>query len=126
MSQFTTVEQIIQGSSASYLEDEELLAQDGQCVEASIADVGFGVRVGGFGFLWRPMGTALTVVFARVRRRVEARWGCRREQPGWLRVLIWRTWNYPENGFTFIKLVCLCYPIADRDADRAPRLISRI
>lgn len=78
----------------SYLKDEQLLAQDGQSVEASVADVGFGVRVRGFGFLWRPMRAGLAVVLPRVRRRVKARRGRRREQPGWLRVLIRRAWNH--------------------------------
>lgn len=122
----TVTREPLRGSSVSNLEDEQLLAQDGQCVEAPVADVWFGVGVGGFGFLWRAMRTTLAVVLPRVGWRVQARRGRRREQPGWLRVLIWRAWNYQENRFTFISFVCSCYLIADMDADHAPRVISRI
>lgn len=102
------------------------MPQNGQCVETSVADVGFGVRVGRFGFLRRPMRTALTVVFPRVRRRVQTRRRRRREQPGRLRVPIWRSWNYQENAFNFISFLCLGYLIADMDNDHVPRLLIRI
>lgn len=52
--------------SLLYLEHEKLLSEDGQRVEASIADVGLGVGVGGFGPLWRAVRPDLAVMLAGV------------------------------------------------------------
>ncbi|TNN67475.1 hypothetical protein EYF80_022281 [Liparis tanakae] len=65
-----------------YLEDEELLSEDGQRVEASVTDVGFGVGVGGLGPLGGAMGSGMAVVFTGVRGRVEARGGDERSHDG--------------------------------------------
>lgn len=49
-----------------YLEHKKLLSEDGQCVEASITDVGLGVGIGGLGPLWRAMGSGVAVVLTGV------------------------------------------------------------
>lgn len=49
-----------------YLKDKKLLSEDGQSVEASIADVRFGVGVRRFGALRRAMGSGMAVVFPGV------------------------------------------------------------
>ena len=49
-----------------YLEHKELLSEDGQGVEASVTDVGFGVGVGGFGPLWRAVRPGVAVMLAGV------------------------------------------------------------
>lgn len=49
-----------------YLEDEQLLSEDGQSVEASVTDAGFGVGVGGLGPLGRAVRAGVAVVLAWV------------------------------------------------------------
>lgn len=49
-----------------YLEHKKLLSEDGQGVEASIADVGFGVGVGRLGTLWRAMRSGMAVMLPGV------------------------------------------------------------
>lgn len=86
-----TVAMFPQPDDLFYLEDKKLLTEDGQSVEASITDVGFGVGIGGLGPLWRAVGSGMAVMLAGVWRRVEAGrrnggWG-----PGRLRGSIWWT-----------------------------------
>lgn len=77
----------------TYLEYEQLLSEDGQGVEASVTDVGFGVGVGGFCALRRTVGPDLAVVLTGFRGGVEA-WGRGR---GWgsggLGGPVWWTWR---------------------------------
>lgn len=68
-----------------HLKHKEFLSEDCQGVEASIADVGFGVGVGRLGALRRAVRSDVAVVFTGVRGRVEARWGDRGWRPGRLR-----------------------------------------
>lgn len=55
-----------QADELLYLEHKKLLSEDGQGVEASIADVGFGVGVGGLGTLWGAMRSGMAVVLPGV------------------------------------------------------------
>lgn len=55
-----------QADDLLYLEHKKLLSEDGQGVEASITDVGFGVGVGGFGPLWRAMRSGMAVMLTGV------------------------------------------------------------
>lgn len=49
-----------------YLEHKKLLSEDGQSVEASVTDVGFGVGVGGLGPLRWAVRACVAVVLAWV------------------------------------------------------------
>lgn len=49
-----------------YLKHKKLLSQDGQGIEASVADVGFGVGVGGLGPLWWAMRSGVAVMLPGV------------------------------------------------------------
>ena len=49
-----------------YLEHKKLLSEDGQSVEASVADVGLGVGVGGLGPLRWAVRARVAVVLAWV------------------------------------------------------------
>lgn len=55
-----------QADDLLYLEHKKLLSEDGQGVEASITDVGFGVGVGGLGPLWRAMRSGMAVMLTGV------------------------------------------------------------
>ena len=55
-----------QADDLLYLEHKKLLPEDGKGVEASIADVGFGVGVGGLGPLRRAMGSGMAVMLTGV------------------------------------------------------------
>lgn len=96
-----------------YLEHKELLAEDGQGVEASITDVGYGVGVGGLGPLWRAVGSGMAVMLAGVRGRVEARRWDRGWGPGWLRCSVW--WTLKENNTQSVILHphCSCLQCFD-------------
>lgn len=89
-----------------YLEHKKLLSEDGQGVEASIADVGFGVGVGRLGTLWRAMRSSMAVMLPGVWGWVEARrrycgWG-----PGWLRCSVW--WTYKGIKYLSIEILKYC------------------
>lgn len=49
-----------------YLKHKKLLSEDGQGVEASVTDVGFGVGVGGLSPLWRAVRPGMAVMLAGV------------------------------------------------------------
>lgn len=79
-----------------YLEDEHLSPQYSQRVEASVADVWFGVGVGRPVPRGEPRGSRLPVWFAGVRGRMGARKGRRGQSFGGLESLIRRPWRKPE------------------------------
>lgn len=71
----------------AHLEDEHFPAQDGERVEATVADVGLGVGVGGPVARGEPRRACLTVVFSGVCRG-RARGRGRGQRLGRLRNLV--------------------------------------
>ena len=75
-----------------YLEHKQLLAEDGQGVEAPVADVGLGVGVGGLVPLGGAVGPHLPLVLPGVGGRVvQAGRGGGRRGSGGLRGAVGRT-----------------------------------
>lgn len=93
-----------------HLKHKELLSEDCQGVEASVADVGLGVGVGRLGALRRTVRSDMAVVFTGVRGRVEAGGRDRGWRPGGLRRSIRRTCKQffapaPLLHFLYFKIV---------------------